>query len=346
MGDDVAPDVFDVARKLSERGEHYALATVVWRRGPSSGKAGYRAVITATGEVRGWVGGACAEPVVVREALQAINEGTPRLVFLGSPDELRPEEGDGVVRVPLSCHSEGALKIFIEPVPRGPDLVVVGRSPMVHTLASLAGTLGWWTTVVDDGGSPEDWPEADRVVTTLDLEAAGVGSRSALVIATQGHYDEEALERAVQTSAGWLGVVASHRRAETLLGYLRDRGFPDEVLAAVRAPAGLDLGHVSHEEIAVAILAELVQFKAAGGLAGSAGAMKGQESAAPPPEEATDPVCGMTVAVAGARYRVEHDGETYYFCGAGCQASFEASHEETGHGNPSRERVHGSGVGG
>ncbi|MGH8971821.1 MAG: XdhC family protein [Acidimicrobiia bacterium] len=340
MGDDVALDVFEIARQLSERGEHYALATVVWRRGPSSGKAGYRAVITATGEVRGWVGGACAEPVVVREALQAINEGTPRLVFLGSPEELRSEV-DGVIQVPISCHSEGALKIFIEPVPRGPDLVVVGRSPMVHALAALAGTLGWWTTVVDDGGSPEDWPEADRVVTTLDLAAAGVGSRSALLIATQGHYDEEALEAAVQTSAGWLGVVASHRRAETLLGYLRDRGFPDEVLAGVRAPAGLDLGHVSHEEIAVAILAELVQFKAAGGLAGNAA----EERVVSLSEEATDPVCGMTVTVAGARHRTEHAGDTYYFCGAGCQASFEASHEECTHGDPSRERVHGSGVG-
>jgi xanthine dehydrogenase accessory factor len=325
-------DVLEMGRELSERGEHYAIATVVWRRGPSSGKAGYRALITATGDVRGWVGGACAEPVVVREALQAINEGTPRLVFLGSPEELSSEDEDGIVQVPISCHSEGALKIFIEPVPRGPDLVIVGRSPMVHTLAALAGTLGWWTTVVDDGGSPEGWPEADRVVTSLDLEAAGVGPRAALVIATQGHYDEEALERAVQTSAGWLGVVASARRAETLLGYLHDRGFPDEVLAAVRAPAGLDLGHISHEEIAVAILAELVQFKAAGGLAGGAGvspAMKGQDSAAQALRlEATDPVCGMTVEVAGARHRLDRGDETYFFCCAGCQASFEAQQDE------------------
>ena len=134
-------------------------------------------------------------------------------------------------------------------------------------------------------------------------------------------------------------MVASARRAETLLGYLRDRGFPDEVLAAVRAPAGLDLGHVSHEEIAVAILAELVQFKAAGGLKGEA------RAAPPPPEVAKDPVCGMTVSVAGARHRVEHGGETYYFCCAGCQVSFEASHEETEHGDPSRERHHGSSVG-
>lgn len=318
----MAVDVLDVARKLAERGEPYAIATVVWRRAPSSGKAGYRAVITATGEVHGWVGGACAEPVVVREALQAINEGTPRLVFLGSPEELKSEGGDGIVQVPIACHSEGALKIFIEPVPRGPDLVVVGRSPMVHTLAALAATLGWWTTVVDDGGSPEAWPEADRVVTTLDLEGAGVGPRAALLIATQGHYDEEALEQAVRTSAGWLGVVASHRRAESLLGHLRDRGFSDQVLAGVRAPAGLDLGRVSHEEIAVAILAELVQFKAAGGL-------KGEPQAAPAArQEAIDPVCGMSVQVAGARHRLDREDETFYFCCAGCRTTFEGRSEE------------------
>jgi xanthine dehydrogenase accessory factor len=332
-------DVLQVARELSERGERFALATVVWRRAPSSGKAGYRALITATGEVRGWVGGACAEPVVVREALLAIEEGTPRLVFLGAPDELAGEDRDGTVVVPMSCQSEGALKIFIEPVPRGPDLVIVGRSPMVHALAAMAGALGWWTTVVDDGGLVDGWPEPDRVVTTLDLEAAAVGSRTALVVATQGHYDEEALERAVASPAGWIGVVSSHRRAESLKGHLRGLGFDDAAFGRLHAPAGLDLGHVSHEEIAVAILAELVQFRAAGRLQASAVA-----SVPPAREEAVDPVCGMTVVVAGARHRLERGGATYYFCCAGCLASFEANQEETGHGDPSRERVHSSGI--
>jgi xanthine dehydrogenase accessory factor len=318
----MATDILEVARKLSERGERCAMATVVWRRGPSSGKAGYRAVITATGEVRGWIGGSCAEPLVVREALRAIDEGTPRLVFLGPPEELTSPSREGMIEVPISCQSEGALKVFIEPVLPGPDLVVVGRSPMVQTLAALAETLGWRATVVDEGGSPENYPEAERVLTTLDLKAAGVGPRSAVVVATQGHYDEEALEGALQTAAAWVGVVASRPRAESLLGYLRDRGFDDEALARVRAPAGLDLGPVSHEEIAVAVLAELVQFKAAGGLRGEAGA------APPAREEAIDPVCGMTVDVAGARYRLDRGDQTYYFCCAGCREQFESSHEE------------------
>ncbi|MGH9008891.1 MAG: XdhC family protein [Acidimicrobiia bacterium] len=332
-------DVLQVARELAERGERFALATVVWRRAPSSGKTGYRAVITADGEVRGWVGGACAEPVVVREALTALDEGTPRLVFLGSPEDLTAAGGDDTVLVPMSCQSEGALKIFIEPVPRGPDLVVVGRSPMVHTLAAMARALGWWTTAVDDGGVAADWTEPDRVVTTLDFEAAAVGPRTALVVATQGHYDEEALEKALGSSAGWLGVVASHRRAESLFGHLRGRGFAAETLERIHAPAGIDLGHVTHEEIAVAILAELVQFRAAGRLQAPA-------AVAVPPlgAEAIDPVCGMTVQIEGARHRLERGGQTFYFCCAGCLRTFEASQEETGHGDPSRERVHSSGV--
>lgn len=333
-------DVLQIARDLTERGERFALATVVWRRAPSSGQTGYRAVITAGGEVRGWVGGACAEPVVVREALTALEEGVPRLVFLGTPEELAGAGGDDTVLVPMSCQSEGALKIFIEPLPRGPDLVIVGRSPMVHTLAAMARALGWWTTVVDDGGYPEDWTEPDRVVTRLDLEAAGVGRRTALVVATQGHYDEQALEQAMISPAGWVGVVASRRRADALLGHLHGRGFDDEALGRIHAPAGLDLGRVTHEEIAVAVLAELVQFRAAGRLE----APLWIASTPPQREEATDPVCGMTVQIDGARYRLERDGETFYFCCAGCRTTFEASQEETGHGNPSGERVHSSGV--
>jgi len=114
------------------------------------------------------------------------------------------------------------------------------------------------------------------------------------------------------------------------------RGFDDETVGRVHAPAGLDLGHVTHEEIAVAILAELVQFRAAGRLKAEA------TVAAPVRPEAIDPVCGMTVQVAGARHRLERGGQTFYFCCPGCLTSFQASQEETGHGNPSGERVHSS----
>jgi xanthine dehydrogenase accessory factor len=313
----VRPEILELAADLSRRGEPFVLATVVWRRAPSSGKEGSTALVTPDAKVRGWLGGACAEPTVIREALRALQQGSPRLLFLGPPEELEARGRKGVVTVPIACQSEGALEVYVEPVLPQPHLVVIGRSPAVAALAALAGALGWSSVVVDDGGDPSDYPAAGHVVTTLDLEEAAVTGHSWIVVATQGHYDEEALERALGTPAAYVGLVASRKRAEAVIGYLRDRGVSGEDLARVRAPAGLDLGRVSHEEIAVAILAELVRDRASGSL-------KGGALGATPRHEARDPVCGMTVDVATARHRSTFDGRTYYFCSAGCRERFQA----------------------
>ena len=278
------------------------LATVVWRRAPSSGKEGATALITPDRKVRGWLGGACAEPTVVREALKALEEGSPRLLFLGPPEELEGRARDGVVTVPIACQSEGALEVYVEPVLPQPQIVAIGRSPAAGALAALATGLGWRSVLVED---------------SADL-GADVDERSYVVVATQGHFDEEALEHALATPAGYVGLVASRKRADAVLGYLRDRGVAEEALARVHAPAGLDLGHVATDEIAVAILAEIVQLRAAGALE------TGAVVETPPRHEEIDPVCGMTVDVADARYRTVHDGRTYYFCSAGCLESFES----------------------
>jgi xanthine dehydrogenase accessory factor len=307
------PDILELGADLARRGEPFVLATVVWSRAPSSGKPGSTALITREGRIHGWLGGACAEPTVIREGLKAIEEGTPRVLFLGTAEELEREGRAGVVRVPIACQSEGALEVYVEPVLPTPHLVVIGRSPAVDALARMADALGWRAAVVDDGGEVSEH-DAPVVYTTLDLEAAGVGAGSFVVVATQGHYDEDALTRALETSAAYVGLVASHKRAASVLGYLHDRGVSDDALARVHAPAGLDLGHIPNQEIAVAIMADLVRLRAAGDLE-------------PPPSieprhEEIDVVCGMTVDVATARYRTSHDGRTYYFCSAGCLERF------------------------
>jgi xanthine dehydrogenase accessory factor len=288
---------------------------VVWRRAPSSGKEGATALITLDRTVRGWIGGACAEPTVVREALAAIEEGEPRLLFLGTPEELEAQHREGVVRVPIACQSEGALEVYVEPVLPQPQLVAIGRSPAALALTSMAVGLGWRTLAVDDRGDPASHT-ADRVETSLDL--GGVDDRSYVVVATQGHYDEDALERALATPAAYVGLVASRRRAEAVLGYLRDRGVSDAAIARVHAPAGLDLGHVASEEIGVAILAEIVGLRASGELTASTPAASAER------HEAVDPVCGMTVDVADARDRTVHEGRTVYFCSAGCLERFQS----------------------
>jgi xanthine dehydrogenase accessory factor len=255
---------------------------------------------------------------VIREALRALEEGTPRLLFLGPPEELEARGHEGVVTVPIACQSEGALEVYVEPVLPEPHLVVIGRSPAVAALATMAGALGWRAVVVDDGGRPEDYPGAGRVVTNLALDEAAVTAGSWIVVATQGHYDEDALQKALATPARSVGLVASRTRAEAVLGYLRDRGVPEEDLNRVRAPAGLDLGRITHEEIAVAILAELVRDRASG-------ALEDAPAHVAPSHEAVDPVCHMTVDVATARYRSTFGGRTYYFCSAGCLGRFEAA---------------------
>ncbi|MGH8907909.1 MAG: XdhC family protein [Egibacteraceae bacterium] len=311
-------DVLEHARELRQRGEAFALATVVWRRGPSSGKQGCRAVVTASGKVYGWIGGACAEPTVVLQARRALAEGSPRLVFLGTPGELEAAAREGMTFVPISCQSEGALEVYIEPVEPKPHVVVVGRSPMANALVQMAQAIGWRTVLMDpDGGDAEDHPSAGRVVRGLDFGAAEVGERSIVVVATQGHHDEDALEQAMAAGPAYIGLVGSRQRGASVLGCLADRGLPKQAIERVRVPAGLDLGRVSHREIAVAILAELVRLRAAGELAGGVSAKIAE------PEEAVDPVCGMTVEIISARHRVDHEGATRYFCCPACRKAFE-----------------------
>jgi xanthine dehydrogenase accessory factor len=306
-------DVLEEAGELTRRGQPFALATVVWRQGPSSGQQGSRAIITAGGDLHGWIGGACAEPVVIREARQVITEGVPRLLLLGTPEQFasKTEAGgavpDGMTFVPISCQSEGALEVYIEPMLPAPHLVIVGRSPMVTTLADLCRALGWRTTVLDRGA----FSTADATVSSM------------VVVATQGHGDEDAVEQAVAAHPAYLGLVGSAKRGAAVLGYLADRGVPQDQLDRVRVPAGLDLGRTSHREIAVAILAELVQLRASGvlvpGTSETGGAREAEQTAA----ESVDPVCGMTVRADASSYPLEHEGATYYFCCAGCRRSFQ-----------------------
>jgi xanthine dehydrogenase accessory factor len=304
--------------ELARSGQTFALATVVWRQGPSSSKQGSRAIITAAGELDGWIGGACAEPVVISAAKQVIADGEARLILLGSPDQFGAAIPEGMTVVPISCQSEGALEIYIEPVFPVPRLVVVGKSPMAHTLADLARALGWSTELL---GTQEFGPDS--------ASKHGADERSMVVVATQGHGDEDMIERAVALRPAYLGLVASRKRAEAVLGYLAERGVPKDQLDRVHAPAGLDLGRTSHEEMAVAILAELVQLRASGALAAVPAPRPGlkpghrMELKLAEPAEAVDPVCGMTVMPDASALPLPYDGLTYYFCCAGCRRTFE-----------------------
>lgn len=294
--------IVERAGELAQRGEKFAMATVVWRQGPSSGHQGARAIVTADGEIDGWIGGACAEPVVIREAQQVIADGEPKLILIGQPEDFG-HVPDGMVAIPMACQSEGALQVYIEPVLSTPHLLVVGRSPMATTLADLASVLGW----------------RSELVPTEDFARDPIDKSSIVIVATQGHDDEDTLERAIKAAPAFVGLVASRKRGQAVLGFLAERGVPAEMLDRVRVPVGLDLGHTSHNEIAVSVLAELVALRATGEL-GGAPAMEPMSSSRP--SQAVDLVCGMTVTADDTSRPLQHEGTTYYFCSPGCRVAF------------------------
>lgn len=292
--------VMQRALELSQSGEPFALATVVWRQAPSSGHTGSRAIVTAAGEVVGWVGGACAEPVLIREALDVIESGEARLVWLGQSEELEAMHiPNGVVTVPISCQSDGALQIYIEPAQNSPRLVVVGRSPMAVTLTEMARLLDWRVELIDGD----------------EFSANAINENSVVVVATQGHGDEDVLLAAASVEPAYLGVVASAKRGEALRGFLLDHGVAASSLDRMHIPAGADLGHTTHREMAVAILADLVRRRATGEFP-SGGAVVERIP------QAVDPVCNMMVAADSSSKSYEHEGVMYYFCCPGCRYSF------------------------
>jgi len=285
-------EVLVEAGRLAADGKPYALATVVRVVRPASTRRGDRALVTPDGTLAGWVGGACSEPIVVREALRALADGEPRLIHIG-PAGSGAGAPDDVVVAESRCASEGVVEVLIEPELPGPLLAVLGEGVAGRTLSQLARIVGWR---VADQLDPAQRPDA-------------------VVVATMGHGDEDALASALKAEVGYVGLVASARRAAVVLDALRAEGVTDDDLARVRSPAGRDLGPSTQEEIAVAILAELVDWRH-----GLAGDPAGLATAAP--AEAVDPVCGMTVAVAGAPSAVR-DGVTWYFCSVGCRDHFE-----------------------
>lgn len=319
-------EFFERVARLGREGQSFAIATVVNRRAPVSAHLGDRALILADGRMEGFVGGACSHEIVRSQALEVLASGKSRIVSI-RPDAGSVESSPEHVVVPMTCASEGAVDVYIEPFVRARLLVVAGATPIARALARVARSLDYRVVRAVDAPERAD-VESDAVtfgytVATLDtldnvlkLQDGGIDDR-AVVVASQGHYDEETVAAALKSGVPYIGLVASRTRGATVKALLEEQGVP--AVATVRYPAGLDLGARAPAEIALSILAEIVQTHS--------GRAK-LEPAQPPvvdtsrPSMAIDPVCHMQVDVATARHQADLDGVTYYFCGAGCKARF------------------------
>ncbi len=352
-------DPLDLAAHLRAERESFVLATVVARDRPQSVPLGARAVVRADGSVTGWVGGGCVRPTVVDEALKALRDGQARLVRIGVQAEGDPPPG--VKIYPMTCHGGGRVEVYVEPVLPMSRLLVFGVTPVARALVELAPSVGFEVWALDPRADAATFPAA-RIEGSLEAGTALLGSDTFVVVATQGEGDEEALRVAVQGPSAYVGFVASRKKGRTVLALMEGEGVERGRLETVRYPAGLDLGGMAPAEIALSILAEMVAVRAGAGpvsvTRSATGSSEGSTAAsgqgrsgaaapaapsgmamggglpihpihdapqaeAPSPGFATDPVCGMAVEIAGARYLTEHDGGRVYFCCPMCQAAFE-----------------------
>ena len=307
-------NIIDQFNDLRAREEPFVLATVVAYKSPQSAKPGSKAIIKSDGSTIGWVGGGCVQPIVLREAQEALQTGKPKLLTI-SPDEPR---GDwlGVKSFRMTCEGGGSLDIYLEPVLPKPQLLIVGYSPVAKTIAQLGNLLEFKIIAADPEASSESFPEAELLLTDLSLVRDHINEASYIVVATMGNRDEEGLLAVIGARPRYLGLVASKKKSQALFDYVRSNGATDEDIAVITCPAGVDIGSETLPEIALSVAAEITRVRR----------NSEQPESQPKPQTVTtaiDPICGMTVDIKKAKYSSVVDGHTIYFCCLRCQETFD-----------------------
>jgi xanthine dehydrogenase accessory factor len=310
-------DFFAKVATLRSEGSPFAVAVVVRVQSPASGKPGDKAIIRANGEIYGWIGGGCVQTIVVQEALRTINNGEAKLIRITPSPEPKPEYG--VINYRMTCQSGGAMEIYVEPELQAPQLLIFGRTAVAQALCKLGKAMGYLVIVAAPDSDPRPFSDADRLVRIQDVRRVDFTRETFIVVSTQGENDEQALEEAVLANASYVAFVASPAKALKVLQFLTDKGVPAGALKQVKAPAGLDIGALGPEEIAISILAQIILQRR------SNQARSRSEIADETTQIAkvADPICGMTVDPATCGHSSEYNGRVYYFCCAGCKQEFD-----------------------
>jgi xanthine dehydrogenase accessory factor len=303
------------AQELTAQGAAFVTATVVRVEHPTSAKPGNVALVHEDGSMEGFVGGVCAQNSVRLYSLKAIERGEPLLLRIlpdgpvSAKNGANVDEGhevahdEGSVTVQNPCLSGGAIEVFLEPYLPPPRVIVAGDTPIAAALLRLGPDLGLDAVDSRGGDSGAVMPSAD------DL---------ALVVAAHGRDELAILRAALEAEVQYVGLVASRKRGAGVLDQLRDDGVSEELLARIDTPAGLDIGARTPSEVALSILASIIEVRR-------------RESTAPrswaaAPPTAVDPICGMTVVVSADALSAQYAGDTHYFCGEGCLRAFERQH--------------------
>ncbi|WP_273566498.1 XdhC family protein [Maribacter halichondriae] len=313
------------------KGEDFAIAQVIDRIAPSSGKVGDKALILATGELIGWVGGGCVRGIVIKEALDVIKTKRYRRVRI-SPEGGTRETANFKEYV-MSCQSKGTLEVMIEPVIPQPELIVVGKSNIARKLVQMASAADFKVAVMASDADVQMFPTANHMSDTVDFSTLKSVTNTYIIVTTQGEDDDLSVKKALETSVKYVGFVASKKKAEDIKTYLENEGLATDRVAQLRSPVGLDINAKLASEVAISILAEVIDHFRKGNVSENMPVHQPEttsETLAAMPAAATfaeeyyiNPVCQVPVSKRNPKHIVEYQGEKVYFCCDGCKVSFE-----------------------
>lgn len=308
---------------LNKQNDLFVAATVVRREVPSSGKSGDKAIIDRFGEITGWIGGGCVKGIVLKEAEDAMKTGQARLVKIGTSlaDNKKQE---GVVEYKMTCMSEGTVEIFLEPVLPAQHLVVIGKTVIAKVLVQLAKAAGYRVTAVAPDAKPGTFEKVDELITQMNLQNVKISAASAMVACTQGEDDDQALALMVQQPCFYKGFVASPKKKTALFNNLIAQGADSDKIAAIHSPAGININAKKPGEVAISILAEIIQEQNKVHATGFTQYIT-TNAAKPSPQYYINPVCGIPVDMNSPKHVVEYNNEKVYFCCDGCKTQFDAN---------------------
>ena len=315
----MSTNIFDLINEYKDVSEPSALAVIVSRQAPTSGKPGDKALINSRGEVKGWIGGGCTKGIVIKESLAAIADQKPRMVII-DPNETKESTVD-VKYYKMTCQSGGAVEVYIEPIMQATQLLIIGRSHIAQALCRIAKSAEFKVIVAQETTEDEMFQEADQHIhlseigDTTNLESAYV------VVCTQGENDALSLEHAINLNPKYLAFVSSRKKANAIYRVLKSNDVTIDQLKTIRTPAGLDIMAKTPQEVAISILAEIIQTK-------RSLETKGDSIPIDLSKDLDDniyinPVCRIPVLKDTAMHILEYKGEKVYFCCDGCKVSFD-----------------------
>ena len=329
----------EIAVKIEEhlaKGTNFAIAQVIDRIAPSSGKIGDKAIILENGELIGWIGGGCVRGIIIKEAIEVIKNKRYKRVRI-SP-EGGTKETENFKAYVMSCQSRGTVEVLIEPVIPQPELIIIGKSNIARKLAVVASAADFRVTIMANDSDAHMFPTANNIINSIDFESQKVLTNTYIIVTTQGEDDELSVKKALKTNARYVGFVASAKKAEDIKAYLKQHDISEARISQLHSPVGLDINAKLASEVAISILAQIIDdFRNGNASEGFNKKVSSEEETTPLQNAEADkfaedyyinPVCGVPVSKKNPKHIIDYKDEKVYFCCDGCKLSFEKNPEQ------------------